>query len=85
MAWTQSEVDQVRAAVLALATGARVVSVSYAPSGATAARTISYGIAQLAELRALLAEMDRQANTRPNFRRAAFSKGFFPHRGSGGC
>ncbi len=73
MAWTQSEVDQVRAAVVALATGSRKASVSY--SGPPS-RPVSYVPAQLGELRALLSEMERQVSGTPSFRRAAFSKGF---------
>lgn len=77
MAWTQAEADQVRAAILALASGTRAVQVSYA---GPPARSVSYGIADLAELRALLAEMERTASGAPAFRRASFSKGFDPPR-----
>lgn len=54
MAWTQQEVDQVRAAILALATGQRAVTVTYAgpPS-----RSVTYHTTDLAALRTLLAEM----------------------------
>lgn len=79
MAWTQQEVDQVRAAVMALATGARVVSVSFT---GPPARTVSYAPADLKSLRELLAEMERSAGARPAFRRVAFSKGFRSPRGS---
>lgn len=73
MAWTTEDVAQLRAAVLALAGGTRVVSVSYAgpPS-----RTVSYGAANLGELRSLLAEAERSQPSSVRFRRAAFSKGF---------
>ncbi len=73
MAWTQADVDQVRAAVIALATGTRVVTVSYA---GPPARSVTYGIAELGELRKLLSEMERSASGATRFRRAAFSKGF---------
>lgn len=80
-AWTQSEVDQVRAAIVALATGARVATVSYA---GPPARSVTYQPAQLAELRELLAEMERSVNSAPRVSFAAFSKGFYPPRGSDG-
>lgn len=73
MAWTQEEADQVRAAIKALATGTRVVTVNYA---GPPARSVTYGSANLAELRDLLAEMEQSAGSAPRFRRVAFSKGF---------
>lgn len=75
MAWTQTDADAVKAAVVALATGTRVFSVSYAgpPS-----RTVQYGVAELPELRKLLAEILRSLNGAPRFRRAVFGKGFDP-------
>lgn len=73
MAWTQADADAVRAAVLALATGTRTVTVSY--SGPPS-RSETYGVAQLGELRALLTEVERQAAGAPTFRRTSFSKGF---------
>jgi hypothetical protein len=77
MAWSQAELDSVKAAVLALASGSRVVSVSYA---GPPARSVSYGIADLGELRALLAEMQRSVTGATTFRRASFTKGFDPPR-----
>jgi hypothetical protein len=74
MAWTQSELDQVRAAVLALATGARVVTVSYA---GPPARSVTYGAAELQQLRDLLAEMERAVSSPTRYRRVGFSKGFY--------
>jgi len=74
MAWTQADADAVRAAIVALAAGTRVVTVSYA---GPPARSVTYGAAQLGELRALLSEMDRSLNaSAPNFRRVTFGKGF---------
>lgn len=72
MAWTQEDADAVRAAVRALATGTRVVSVSYA---GPPARSVSYGIAQLGELRALLAEMQREVGGGATYRLASTRKG----------
>ncbi|HET9063666.1 MAG TPA: gpW family head-tail joining protein [Candidatus Binatia bacterium] len=71
MAWTQAEADQIRAAVLALATGTRVASVSYA---GPPARTVSYQAADLPTLRALLAEMEQSLRT-STYRLAATRKG----------
>jgi hypothetical protein len=73
MAWTQADADAVRAAILALASGTRVVTVSYA---GPPARSVEYGAADLAELRRLLAEMERTASGATTFRRVSFSKGF---------
>lgn len=72
MAWSQSDLDQVRAAVLALATGSRVVTISYA---GPPARSVTYGIVDLAALRALLAEMTRELNTGATYRLASTRKG----------
>lgn len=70
MAWTQTEVDQLRAAV---ASG--VLTVSYA---GPPARTITYQ--SLAEMRALLAEMTASVGSadgsRPSVRYATTRKGF---------
>lgn len=73
MAWTQAEADQVRAAIIALAAGTRAVTVSYA---GPPARSVTYGAANLAELRGLLAEMERTAAGVTRFRRVKFNKGF---------
>lgn len=77
MAWTQADVDKVRAAVVALAAGERVVTVNYA---GPPARSVTYGSAELSELRKLLAEMEHSVSSNSNsgstYRRVAFSKGF---------
>lgn len=72
MAWTQAEIEQVRAAVLALATGTRVVTVSYA---GPPARSVQYGTAQLGELRDLLATMESSTSSTPGYRLATTRKG----------
>lgn len=86
MAWTQAELDQVKAAVLALATGARVVTISYA---GPPARSVSYGIVDLAQLRALQAEMTRELGGGTTYRLAATRKGLGGGPpgtgGTGGC
>jgi hypothetical protein len=58
---------------VALASGTRVVTVSYA---GPPARSVTYGAANLEELRSLLAEMERAVSGSPRFRRVAFKKGF---------
>lgn len=62
-----------RAAVLALATGARVATVTYAgpPS-----RSVTYQATELSDLRNLLSEMERAVSGTASYRRVAFSKGF---------
>lgn len=72
MAWSQSDLEQVRGAVLSLATGARVVSVTYT---GPPARSVTYGIVDLAELRALLAEMTRELGGGATYRLASTNKG----------
>lgn len=66
--WTQADIDKLKAAV---AEGALTVSYAGPP-----ARMITYQ--SLAAMRSLLAEMVRQVNGPPAFRRASFSKGFDP-------
>lgn len=74
MAWTQTDADAVRAAIVALATGARVVNVTYAgpPS-----RSVTYHATDLAALRTLLAEMEGSvaAQTGNSYRLATTRKG----------
>lgn len=82
MAWTPEEVASVRAAVLALVTGTRAVSVSYA---GPPARSVTYAMADLPGLRSLLEGMELGAAVPgPTYRRATFSKGFDPSSGSSG-
>lgn len=75
--WTTEERDQLKAAVLALATGARVVTVNY--SGPPA-RSVTYGAASLDDLRKLLAEAEAavgsSSNQRTTVRYPLMSKGF---------
>lgn len=73
-AWTQQDVNQVREAIVKLATGERVATVSFA---GPPARSVTYGAADLKSLRELLAEMERSVNSAPSFRRASFRKGFY--------
>lgn len=79
MAWTQADADAVRSAIVDLASGKRVVLVSYA---GPPARQVQYGIAELGDLRKLLAEMERSLAGTTTYRRVLFSKGFDPPRGS---
>lgn len=75
MAWTQADADAIRVAITELATGKRTVTVSY---GGPPARTRSFGIVQLGELRALLAEMQadlQRAAGGATFRLASTRKG----------
>ncbi len=78
-AWTQADADQVRAAVVALAAGTRVVKVIYAgpPS-----REVDYATADLPQLRSLLSEIERSLAGASPYRRVAFNKGFDPSRSS---
>lgn len=75
MAWTQADADNVQAAITALATGARVQTVSF---NGPPARTVNYVPAQLGELRSLLAEINAslaRAAGGKGYRLAAYRKG----------
>ena len=73
--WTQADLDKLKAAVLALASGEAVQTVSY---DGPPSRTITYQPMDLPKMRALLAEIvaEVSASTRSSVRRAAFRKGF---------
>ena len=71
-AYTQSDADAVRAAILALATGQRVASVSYA---GPPARTVQYVATDLDKLKDLLADIESSLRTTPGFRLAKTCKG----------
>jgi hypothetical protein len=81
MAWQQSDADAVRAAIVDLASGKRVVTVTYA---GPPQRSVEYASAQLPELRSLLAEMDRQLKRTPTYSVVSFNKGFDPRNNNGG-
>lgn len=74
--WTQDDVDKLRAAIVALASGEAVQTVTYAgpPS-----RTVMYQVQNLTEMRALLAEMvaavRNAAGTRQGYRVSTHRKG----------
>lgn len=72
MPWSQADADAVRAAILKLVSGQREVTVSY--SGPPA-RSTTYQMAELADLRAILAEMERAAGSGAPYRLAATRKG----------
>jgi hypothetical protein len=56
--WSPADIELVRQAVLALASGQRAVTVSYA---GPPQRSVTYGTADLSQLRSLLAEMTTTA------------------------
>lgn len=74
--WTQADVDKLKAAVLALASGEAVQTVSYA---GPPARTVTYQSADLEKIRALLAEavasVSASNGTRRGYRTATHRKG----------
>lgn len=69
--WTTVDRDRVAAAIVDLATGKRVASVSYAATG----RTVSYVASQLGELQALLAQINRALGAGPTYRLATTRNG----------
>jgi hypothetical protein len=72
MAWSQADLDVLKAAILAIASGTRTITVSY---GGPPARSETYQAADLAELRALLAEMERSVSTGQGYRLVTTRKG----------
>ncbi len=70
--WTQSDADAVRAAVVALATGTRVVTVTYA---GPPARSVTYQMADLEQLRSLLAQITLSLGTSATYRLGATRTG----------
>ena len=73
--YTQADLTAVTQAIMALATGTRVTSVTFE---GPPRRTTEYAAADLPQLRALQAEIQREVNASPRFRRFGFSKGFDP-------
>jgi hypothetical protein len=71
MAYTATDLENVRAAILALATGDRVTSVSFSNG-----KAVQYGQATLPELRQLEATIASQVGGRRRFMMATTSKGF---------
>ena len=78
--YTSADLAAVKAAIVQLATGARVVTVTYA---GPPQRSVEYATVDLDKLRALQAEIQREINGTPTYRRVSFNKGFDP-RNSGG-
>lgn len=63
MAYTQTDLNNVQAAILSLATGDRVASLTIG------GKTVQYGQAQLADLRALRTEIENQLQSGAGRRR----------------
>lgn len=70
--WTAADRDAIKAAVLDLATGKRTVTVSYA---GPPARSVTYGIADLPALEALLAKVNAAVTGGATYRLGATRKG----------
>jgi hypothetical protein len=71
--WTVEDRDAVAAAIVKLATGKRAVTVSF--NGGGEQRSATYQMAQLPELRSLLADINRQLGSGPNYRLVATRTG----------
>jgi hypothetical protein len=71
--WTQEDIDALKAAILALATGTAVQTVTF---GGPPERTVTYQQVQLPELRSLLAEVSGAVNARSSYTRVRWNKGF---------
>lgn len=70
--WNQADVDKLKAAIVALASGEAVATVSY---DGPPKRSVTYQQADLSKMRALLAEMNRQVTKAPSHRLATFRSG----------
>ena len=77
--YTQADLTAVTAAIVDLATGKRVVTVTYA---GPPQRSVQYAAVDLPQLRALQAEIQRDLNATPTYRRVSFGKGFDSGGGS---
>lgn len=82
--YTSDDLVAVTNAIRALMAGTRVVTVLYSASGTTAARSVTYGAANLNDLRSLQAEIQREVNGTPTYRRVSFNKGFDPDNSGSG-
>lgn len=71
--WTAEDVAKLRAAIVALASGEAVQSVSF---DGPPSRTVTYHPMDLDKMRNLLAEMTREVGAAPAQRLAGFRKGF---------
>lgn len=71
--WTLEDRDELKAAIKKLAIGKRAVTVSF--NGGGEQRSVTYQMTQLAEMRSLLAEMNRQLGAGASYRLGATRKG----------
>jgi hypothetical protein len=72
MAWTPADAETIRGAILKLALGERDVTISY---GGPPARTRTFQTVELDDLRALLAEVQREVGGGATYRLGATRKG----------
>ncbi|WP_084668114.1 gpW family head-tail joining protein [Myxococcus stipitatus] len=72
MAWTADDIAKLRAAIVALASGSAVQSVTY---NGPPSRSVTYKQANLSEMRELLVEMERSVSGGPRYIRLGTSKG----------
>lgn len=71
--WSQADVDKLRAAIVALASGEAVQTVAY---DGPPKRQVTYHSADLGQMRSLLAEMSRDVAKSRSRRLAQWRKGF---------
>ena len=79
--YTSADLVSVTNAIRALMTGTRTVTVTFA---GPPQRSVTYAAASLGELRALQAEIQREVNGTPTYRRISFNKGFDPNNNGSG-
>lgn len=72
MAFTQADADAVRAAIVELAIGKRTVSISFA---GPPARSRTFALVELDDLRSMLADIERQLGNGASYRLASTRKG----------
>lgn len=79
--YTSADLVAVTNAIRALMTGARVAVVTYA---GPPQRSVTYSASSLNDLRSLQAEIQREVNGTPTYRRVSFNKGFDPDNSGSG-
>ena len=71
--WTEADRDKLRAAIIALATGEAVQSITF---DGPPRRSVTYHAQDLDKMRALLAEVERQVSKAPSHRLVRFDQGW---------
>lgn len=71
--WSQEDIDKLKAAIIALASGELVQAIAY---DGPPRRQVTYHPADLGAMRKLLAEMTREVGGATSYRRVKWQRGF---------